>query len=580
MVTTAVRGEDVSMLSIDKLPAGQAPTAETLRWRQMLNPDGTWSVLKLDGPGARAGGDARSKELTLPKGRVRWAALLPAGLAQQADGGVQLIGNLQVNPPAVEECAPLRQPPPLLPAPPGVNLVRHLEWTAFGVEERVQEKHTTPDTPAWSMKPGSRPAGLYAARAWRLPVLAGKERWTLQIVARGQGKIRTGLAFDNGRGFGDATILETLELKDAKTVHSLELPGSLAEAKQLRVVLLAPDDHAAELEIASISFQQASEATASQPVKTELGVWNWSTKPEEWRRLEPLWQHAGVSVLQLALPRALDDAAEGSLPALLDLRSHGFQIVAVEGDPHMILPQESSNVLARHQQLAALHGKHLDGIQYDVEPYLLPGFQLEPELWHQRWLQMYEALTPGKAPLKVEPVVPFWLIARPAAQKLLKGLAPRAARIVVMNYRSDAADAAAWATAWLEWSLQHQCPVALAVECGPVPDLQSATYRKAPRGSLWMKSWPGHGTVAVLFEGEVDPGEGATTFALARQGTVSGAATSLQGQDPAHVGAWLQTMRDLTQRLHMPAKLAPRLLLHEPKEELLRYLGKRTNGNQ
>ncbi|WP_170157324.1 hypothetical protein [Roseimicrobium gellanilyticum] len=561
------------MLSIHRLPPGETPAADTPRWQQMLNPDGTWSVLKLEGA------DPISKEakakLAIPKGHVRWAAILPPGLAEQAEGGVQLIGNLQSDPPAVEECSPLRQQAPLLPAPPGVNLVRNLEFTTFGVEERVQEKATGSDTPSWTMKPGTRPAGLYAARSWRLPVLAGKEPWILQVVARGEGKIRTGLAFDNGAGFGDATILETLELKGADTAFSLKLPKTLAEAKQLRVVLLAPDDHAADLHVSSISFQQGPGGGASKPVNTELGVWNWSTKPEEWRRLKPVWKQAGVKVLQLALPRELQHGAEGPLPALSDLRKEDFQIVAVEGDPHMILPQEKSSVVARHQQLTALHGKYLDGIQYDVEPYLLPGFRLEPELWHQHWLQMYEALTPGKAPLRVEPVVPFWLIAQPAAQKLLKGLAPRSTRVVVMNYRSDAGDAAAWATSWLEWSVQHQCPVALAVECGPVPDLESATYRKAPRGPLWLKSWPGHGTVAVIFDGEVDPGADATTFALARQGTVSGAATSLQGQDPTHVAEWLQTMRDISQRLNLPAKLIPRLLLHEPKEELLRYLGER-----
>lgn len=568
------------MLALEKLPAGQSPTAATPRWQQMLNPDGTWSVLKLQHaeqtPGAKSG-----PSLTLPAGTVRWAAILPPELARQADGGVQLVGNLQTNPPTVEECSPLRQEAPLLPAPPGVNLVRNLEWTVFGVEERVQEKNTTPDTPSWIMKPGAKPAGLYAARSWRLPLLGGKAPWVLQIVARGNGKVRTGLAFDNGHGFGDATILETLDLRDSATTYALKLPKPLAEAKQLRVVLLAPDDQAAELEVSSISFQQGTEAGGSRAAKeSELGVWNWSTKPDEWRRLEPLWKQAGVQVLQLALPRELKDGADGPLPDLSALRKEGFHIVAVEGDPHMILPQERSNVVTRHQLLAALHGKYLDGIQYDVEPYLLPGFRLEPELWHQHWLQMYEAITPGKAPLKVEPVVPFWLIAQPAAQKLLKGLAPRAARIVVMNYRSDAGDAAAWATSWLEWSLQHQCPVALAVECGPVPDLQSATYRKAERGVLWMKSWPGHGTVAVLFDGEVEPGagSGATTFALARRGTVSGTATSLQGQDPSHVAAWLQAMREISQRLDLPPKLVPRLLLHEPKEELLRYLGERKSG--
>jgi hypothetical protein len=465
----------------------------------------------------------------------------------------------------------LRQPPPLLPAPPGVNLVRQLEWTPFGVEERVQEKATKDDIPSWVMKPGSAPAGLYAARSWRIPQYGGGESWSLELVVRGSGRIKAGLAADNGRGFGDASILGTIDLTAEDRTCSWKISGGLSEAKQLRLVLLSTNEAHAELTVTSALFRTAH--APSKTVRPELGIWNWSTKPEEWERLQPKWKHAGIKILQLALPRDMEDGPAGALASLSGLRSDGFQVVAVEGDPHMILPQEKPAVLARHKQLLAWHGKYLDGIQYDVEPYLLPGFRLEPELWHEHWLGMYEALTAGRAPTKVEPVVPFWLIAQPAARKLLKGLASRSARVVVMNYRSDAGDAAAWATAWLEWSKQQQCPVALAVECGPVADLQSSTFRRADRGTLWMKSWPGHGTAVVLFKSEVGPDAGGVSFALARQGIVPGSATSLQGKNPAQVAAWLRTMRDISHRLNMPSDLMPRLLLHEPTEELLQYLG-------
>ena len=566
MITVTASSGQPAMLTLEKLPAGQAPTADIPRWQQMLNPDGTWSILKV-GTGTPNAGHA----LALPDGIARWAAILPPEMASQAEGGVQFIGNLKTSPPAVEECTPLRQQSPLLPVPPGVNLARNLDWTPFGVEERVQEENTTTDTPSWKMKPGSSPAGLYAARPWRLPRTGGKEAWSLELIAHGSGSVTVGLAVDNGRGFGDASILGKVDLTAEDRTHSWKLTRPLTEAKQLRMVLLAPNDRTAELSISSAIFSTGTKT--ADVVKAELGLWNWSTKPGEWQRLQPAWKHAGIQVLQLALPRVMEEGTAGTLAGLSALHDAGYRVVAVEGDPHMILPQEKSAVLARHKQLLAWHGKYLDGIQYDVEPYLLPGFRLEPELWHQHWLEMYEMLTAGKTPIKVEPVMPFWLITQPAAGKLLKGLASRSDRIVIMNYRSDAGDAAAWATAWLEWSMQHQCPVAFAVECGPVPDLQSATFRRAEKGTLWMKPWPGHGTAAVLFDSEVSPGNGALTFGLVRQGTVSGSATSLQGKSHEQVAAWLQTMRDISQRLNMPSKLMPRLLLHEPTEELLQFLG-------
>src|SRR5687767_3124719 len=77
-------GESPTMLALEKLPAGQSPAAGTPHWQQMLNPDGTWSVLKLQGveqpPAAEPG-----PSLTLPAGTVRWAAILPPVLAKQVD---------------------------------------------------------------------------------------------------------------------------------------------------------------------------------------------------------------------------------------------------------------------------------------------------------------------------------------------------------------------------------------------------------------------------------------------------------------------------------------------------------------
>ena len=564
------------MLLIEKLPAGDSPSPGLEAWQRMLAPDGSWLVLRTAEASAKT-----AEALDIPPGKVRWAGVFPESLVGASADGLAAIGDLKAAPPALEELNAADPPSALLPVPPGVNLAAQQEWVPFGVEERVRGAEAYKDTTAWTMKSGAALAGLYASRPWRLPRMSGTPGWSLSVTAQGTGQVQIGIAMDtgSGSGFGDASVLGTLDLAAEPHVTTWKLPAEAAEARQIRLVLLSAPATAGEVTIPSVIFSTNSSGTSPPQSESSamsgLGVWNWSTEREEWSRLKPLWRRAGIDLLQLALPRELASPSDALHAQLQAFRQEGFRVVAVEGDPHMILPQSRPAVLERHRALDAWQGQALDAIQYDVEPYLLPGFRVHGEKWQQQWSALYEALALGKG-VKVEPVVPFWLLTLPGGEALLEQLARHGSRIVVMNYRSDAGDAAAWATLWLEWSLRHECPVALAVECGPVADSVTTIFLPAERGTLWVKPWPGQGTAAVLYEAPVPASfEGARTFALDEETVVSGKETSLRDSDPAKVEAWLQTMRDLAGRLKMPAPLAPRLLLHEPPDSLLERLAER-----
>lgn len=551
-----------------ELAPGVDPPAALPRWQKMLHPDGHWQVLSVEPSAAATSGNT----LTVPAGRIRWAGVRPSGeKAAEAPASWLVVGDLHSEPVSIEEWTPMQVPPSLLPVPPGLNLVDHLAWTPFGVEERAKAGDE-PGRFAWKVTPGTKPAGFYTAAPWRLPQSTTITAWKLELTLRGQGQVMLGIATETSRGFPDPTPLSTLELAEKPKLVSFTLPEKLTSASPMRLSLVPTSPGGAEGVIETVAWHPASSPSAGKTSGLKRGVWDWSTQPDVWLKKMPAWKAAGISILQLALPRELGDDAGPLASALSRLRQDGFSIVAVEGDPHMILPQARAAVLERHQSLCRWQGSLLDGVQYDVEPYLLPGFQLQTGEWLQRWLDLYRELTRQDRTMPVEPVLPFWLIAQQEAAPLLKGLARCASRLVIMNYRSDAVEAAAWGAAWLEWSQQHDCPVALAVECGPLPDSKSAVFHKAEHGTLWMAPWPGRGTVAVVYENPVPAEAGGLVYALSHEGRVPGDRTTLRDRPPGEVGRWLEAISSMQARIALPARLQPSLLLHEPSAEVLQQL--------
>src|SRR5439155_19401767 len=107
---------------------------------------------------------------------------------------------------------------------------------------------------------------------------------------------------------------------------------------------------------------------------------------------------AGQGIGELFVTVPLKDGTSVRNPDLLadfvrQAGSRGIRVLSVDGDPHMVLADEVPNVVKRVQAYAAYNAgvapeARLAGIQFDVEPYLLPDALLPPFDRDARYLAM------------------------------------------------------------------------------------------------------------------------------------------------------------------------------------------------
>jgi hypothetical protein len=131
----------------------------------------------------------------------------------------------------------------------------------------------------------------------------------------------------------------------------------------------------------------------------------------------------------------------------------------------------------------------LAGIQYDIEAYLVPGYNQAPAAWNRRYLELLQALRSNGGGLALDVVVPWWFgQGGDSPPELLEALGPLADRLTVMDYRTDGAQIVQSALPFMEWAQRWQRDVRIAVESGPLPDQEWRRYARAGRGELWLFS--------------------------------------------------------------------------------------------
>jgi len=193
-------------------------------------------------------------------------------------------------------------------------------------------------------------------------------------------------------------------------------------------------------------------------------------------------------------------------------RGAGVEIVVVEGDPGMALEEGRRIALNRQAAILAYERgaeptQRLAGLQYDIEPYLLPDYAGDPAAVQLGWAETIKALHRAGPGLTLDIVLPFWLADdENAVATVLSAVARAAGRITVMAYRTDGAAIQAAAEPLLAWSDREGVPVHVALEAGPLEDEVARFYSRAPKGELWVAPQAGGGMLALqLDEPRADP---------------------------------------------------------------------------
>lgn len=411
------------------------------------------------------------------------------------------------------------------PAPEPValraNLLAGMRARSYGVEERVQAQLEKGRLQV-VCRAGSRPAGVLLSGPWYLP----RARASLRASFSGAGTFSWQAA--------DAAQAARESALDMGAIHaagtasaSLPLPERLDRENWRHFVLACPAG-AATLTLDALTLEPE---LRKQTAPRATWVWNRS----EWReRGDALldWA-AGEQLGELFIVVTLEDGKVKEAQLLSAFvrraRARGIAVSAVEGDPHMALPGHRAATVARARayadyNAAAEPAARLAGVQFDIEPYLLPEHVLPADRLNAEYLATAAALREAAGPLALEFVVPFWWNDN---REVLDGLARSADALSVMDYRTDPGQIVEFAVPFLDWAAANGKRVRIALEAGALPAETQRRYRRAAAGEagdMLLLAFEGQQVLALLRQPMLLPG--AQAYKLTGSRHIDGSATT------------------------------------------------------
>lgn len=256
--------------------------------------------------------------------------------------------------------------------------------------------------------------------------------------------------------------------------------------------------------------------------QAELATWVWHT--QEWldsptlrarelaflraQRIRDLYLQLPSPARPLQydtlLPGEIRFEVEPMQALIRELHAQGFRVHALDGDPQYALKAFHPGVLATVQHVinynqSAPADARFDGLQYDIEPYLLPQYSQDSEAVHTQWGQLATqiyALTQNHQ-LHFGLAVPAWLdqpdewTGRPrqvsldgTKQALLDHLLAHSDYLAVMDYRTQLWNAsgvlANMAQEWVRAEATGK-KLVLALETMPLPDEKRYVLQGPPQ---------------------------------------------------------------------------------------------------
>lgn len=502
------------------LVGGSALAGEPERVFVCAGPDGALALASTDAPGA-----CRPMLLPVPSRSVRWIGRL-APPAPPARDRLVLAGTGRgalFAPSAARFEEPEARTPPPAALPLDRPLLPGVSARLFGVEERASVSRTD-GAIVLVCRAGTRPAGLLLDPGeHRLPNGAA---FVVRWQAAGDAGFAAAVA--GAHGDGNARPLAPGTSDDHPP------PGEEAGTTP-RFVVTCPDA-GGTLTLSDLRLASRPARTVDRGVARSAWAWQarrWREAPE---RLIADARDLGVTRLFVSVEIAGDAIVdEPRLSAFVaSAKRTGVAVVAVEGDPGMALAAgraaglERLRALVAYQMRATLQSR-LDGVQYDIEPYLLPAFTTDPEGVVRGWAKTLAALARTAPPLELDLVLPFWLPQHPAAGPVMAAVHASAARLIVMAYRSTVSDVLAVAEPMLAWSTAAALPLQVALEAGPVDDETTRLYARADTGDVWRVTSPGGDDLVLVLHAPRAAGADDRVYALDRETVFPGARVSFLG---------------------------------------------------
>lgn len=506
-------------------------TASGTDGRRYLSPDGRQTTLVV----ADAPMDGcRQVEIPVPAAAIRWAGLIPKDVAARLDAGVSLLGEDAGDAALVSEVIPAREAPPPAHARPvaltlGENSLPNWDLQVFGNPERATVRREAGGL-ALRCDAGGNSAGLLlTASQYVLPVGA-----KLQVLMRYSATADFPIAFSDAEQLVREAPLGLGKIPRHSVASNavFQLPPVVTpEAHGLS--LLCPDT-GSELHLQALELRAGGAARINK-----RATWVWRGRPalDDVDAFIAALLADNIHTLFLAVPLAGQPLAVADVDSLATLieRANALAIEtwAVEGDPAAVTAQGRAHFLARTRALAAFNAsqsenRRLRGVQYDIEPYLLPGFDLAREGWLRAYLDTLRQLR-SELSVPMEAAVPFWWSGLTVDGKpLLTAMQPLVEGLTIMNYRTNLEQLQRLAEPYLAWGVKQQRYVRIALESVELPDQSLTHFRRGRTGRLWQLRVDDADLLLLLAEPAGNPA--GPTFSRAYTTEVPASGTTFRGQ--------------------------------------------------
>jgi hypothetical protein len=476
------------------------------------------------------------KQLDVDAEEISWLGLISPEKSARIDKRIILQGDHSEDGIRVSEIIADRPEKPFdLSNTLGVaqNLVDDFSIRSFGIEQRAA--YTVENQRLkLQCRAGHKPAGILFDASNKK--LSSNHKLELVVSYSSKQQFQLGMADDKRYNQGEPVIFS---LPVAQESLTMEVPyAKLDMSQNIHWSLICPADDA---EISISNFELLLSGNRRAVSNHDMWIW----RAESWRqqgdRLFALLSKYNANRVFISVEM---DESQGEVLHIKELHEfiaeanhRAIAVWAVEGDPHATLPKGREQFVRRAKilqqyNLNSTKDSRLAGVQYDIEPYLVKGWSLDQEKWFSAYVETLQQINRQlNAPIEI--AIPFWWQFKSVNNEaLLDAVAPYIDSVNVMDYRTDVELIRKFAQPVLEWGLQANKKISIALEAGPVADERRWHYRKHDSGSLLHLKQFSQPVLIVL--GTEKNSEVADTFSLYHEGVLAGDVVSFQ-KDPARL---------------------------------------------
>jgi len=434
--------------------------------------------------------NCHSIEISLDTVDISWMDIVNRKVARRFGKKISLQGLISEGTLKISEIIPEKEStssPIFFPLLIDQNILQEFSFRAFGAESRATVQRNK-ESITLRCEKGSQTAGmLFQKKNARLPLV---KELSLKLSYDANNIFQVGVA--DQRRYEKGNPINIGSVKNSQKFINLSIPREKLHHKTTAHWSLLCPKEKSQLTLTQFTLHSLHEPK----VASEKSMWFWKTSD---------WQKTPEKILSILQKYNADDVfitvdldekkkeikEDVKLAHFIALaQQSGIGVWVVEGDPHVILPKATERFVKRAEIFAKFNNMQMEtqqlaGIQYDIEPYLLAGYSLEPEQWAKAYVNTIRVLKQA-AQMPLEIVIPFWWQSQAIdGQPMLSQLSGYVSSVNIMNYRTTDEMINRFAQPLLDWGLRNQTKLNIALEAGPIADEIQWRYQKATAGELW-----------------------------------------------------------------------------------------------